>query len=131
MTGLHFLAPVAQLVHAPYTYLGLALLVAGFATIVGTAVAFHRAGTTIKPFEQSSVLITGGLYRITRNPIYVSMVVALVGLAVFLGSASPVLVVPAFAYLVDRRFIRPEETMLEQTFGAEYAAYKKRVRRWV
>ena len=131
MTCLHFFVPVVQLVRSPYKYLGILLGVGGLATVLRAALVFRGVGTTIKPFEQSSALVTEGLYRVTRNPIYVSMVVGLVGLATVLGSLSPFLVVPVFVYLIDRRFVQAEEAILEQTFGARYASYKERVRRWV
>jgi len=131
MIGLHYFGPVMQLVSSPYRYLGILLLLGGFATVVRVADDLRRAGTTIKPFEPSSVLLTEGLYRVTRNPIYVSMSVGLLGLAVLLGSLSPFLVVPIFVYLIGRRFVRAEEAVLEQVFGAQYSAYKARVRRWI
>jgi protein-S-isoprenylcysteine O-methyltransferase Ste14 len=62
---------------------------------------------------------------------YLGMVSSLLGVAVLCGSATPFLVVPAFALFIERRFIRVEEKMLEETFGSEYAAYKARVRRWI
>ncbi len=67
----------------------------------------------------------------TRNPIYVAMVVGLIGVAIMAGSITPFFVVPAFMYLIDRRFIRAEEAILEKTFGPRYAAYKATVRRWL
>jgi len=131
MIGLHLLLPVRQLISAPYRFLGLIPLAAGLVAVLSVAARFKRAGTTIKPFEPSSTLVDQGLYRFTRNPIYLGMVCGLVGVGVLAGSVTPFLVVPAFACLIDRRFIRVEETMLEQTFGSRYTAYKARVRRWL
>jgi protein-S-isoprenylcysteine O-methyltransferase Ste14 len=131
MIGLHFLAPVRQVILSSYRWLGVIPIAGGVAMVLWAAGIFRHAGTTIKPFEESTDLITRGPYRVTRNPIYLSMVCALVGVAVVAGSLTPFLVVPLFAYLIDRRFIRAEEAMLEQTFGAEYAAYKAGVRRWL
>jgi protein-S-isoprenylcysteine O-methyltransferase Ste14 len=92
---------------------------------------FDRTGTTIKPFETSSALVLHGPYRVSRNPMYLGMVVFLFGVWVLAGSITPFLVVVGFAYFIDRRFIRPEEAMLEQAFGSQYASYRARVRRWV
>ncbi len=131
MVCLHLLVPVRQVISAPYRYLGVIPLGAGLAGVLSVAAIFKRAGTAIKPFETSSTLVVDGLNRITRNPIYLGMVCGLVGVGVLAGSVTPFFVVPAFAYLVDRRFIRAEEAMLEQAFGSQYASYKSRVRRWL
>ena len=131
MVCLHVLAPVRQVISAPYRYLGVIPLAAGLAVVLSVAAIFQRAGTAIKPFEKSSTLVVDGLYRVTRNPIYLGMVCGLVGVGVLAGSVTPFLVVPAFAYFIDRRFIRAEEALLEQTFGSQYATYKSRVRRWL
>lgn len=83
------------------------------------------------PFRESSTLMTDGLYRYTRNPIYVSMVVVLIGFAIAWGSLSPWLVPPLFVAILTRRVIRFEEAMLTETFGEAYLAYCSRVRRWL
>ena len=131
MIGLHFLLPARQVIPSPYRYGGLVPIVAGFVVVLWAARIFERTGTTIKPFETSSALVVRGPYRVSRNPIYLGMVVALAGLAVLIGSVTPFLVVPAFAYLIDRRFIRAEEEQLDRTFGSQYGAYRARVRRWL
>ena len=131
MLVLHFLVPIRQLVDGPVRLLGIVPMAAGLAIVVWAAGLFDRAGTTIKPFEKSSVLVERGPYRLSRNPIYLCMVLSLAGLGVILGSLAPLLVVPAFAALIDRRFIRAEEAMLQQAFGSAYTDYKTRVRRWL
>ncbi len=131
MTCLHLLVPVRRFVEGSYRYLGIVLLLAGFGTVLWAAMLFRRAGTTIRPFERSSALVVRGPYRLTRNPIYVAMTAGLTGIAVLFGSLTPFLVVPLFVYLIDRRFIRAEEAMLEEALGADYSAYKTRVRRWL
>jgi len=131
MIGLHFLAPVKQLIGSPYRYLGLVPLAAGLTLNVWGSRLFDRSGTTIKPFETSSSLVVRGPYRISRNPMYLGMVFSLLGVGTLAGSLTPLAVVPVFGYLIDRRFIRPEEAMLEQAFGSRYATYRERVRRWM
>jgi len=131
MACLHVLMPVRRIIPTPYRYLGFIPLAAGVVAVLSVAGIIRRAGTTIRPFETSSTLLVRGPYRVTRNPIYLGMVCALFGVAVLAGSLTPFLVVPAFAYLIDRRFIRAEEAMLEQTFGSRYVDYKARVRRWI
>jgi len=131
MVGLHFVSPVRQVIPTWARYWGVAPLLAGFALVVWAARLFDRAGTTIKPFQPSSALVVRGPYRLSRNPIYLGMVVALLGLGMMLGSLTPFAVVPVFAWAIQHRFIRPEEAMLEGTFGAAYAEYKAAVRRWL
>ena len=131
MVGLHFLAPVRQIILAPYRYLGAILVVSGLGVVLWAAAIFRGAGTTIRPFEKSTTLVIRGPYLVTRNPIYLAMVCGLLGVGVLAGSITPFLVVPVFAYLIDRRFIRAEEALLEREFGSQYSAYKAQVRRWL
>jgi protein-S-isoprenylcysteine O-methyltransferase Ste14 len=107
------------------------LLALGAALVLWPAGLFNRAGTTIRPFERSSALVVSGPYRLSRNPIYLGMATMLAGVGVLAGSLTPFLVVPAFMGLIEMRFIRKEEAMLQEAFGAEYAAYRARVRRWI
>jgi len=131
MLSLHFLMPIRQVVQGRSRYLGVIPLLAGLAVVLWAAGIFRRAGTTIKPFEKSSALVVQGPYRFSRNPIYLGLVGGLLGIAILAGSVTPFLVVPLFAYLVDRRFISAEEAQLRQTFGSEYDAFSARVRRWL
>ena len=111
----------------------LALLVIGQGISISGIVVFRRARTTLNPFKPgaASALVTGGIYRFTRNPMYLGLLLTLLGWAAFL--ASPPALVFLFLYVVyiNRFQIDPEERMLSSLFGADYAAYKKRVRRWV
>ena len=95
--------------------------------------AFRRAGTTINPvrIEKASTLVTGGIYRVTRNPMYVAMTGLLLALAIFL--ARPWLLVgPLFFMTYMTRFqIIPEERVMRAKFGESYADYTRRVRRWL
>ena len=92
---------------------------------------FKRAGTPIIPFEKSTSLLTHGIYRYTRNPIYLGMLIILAGAAVFLGSLTPFLVLPVFFFIIQEGYIRHEEPFLERIFGEQYRAYRRRVRRWL
>jgi protein-S-isoprenylcysteine O-methyltransferase Ste14 len=111
--------------------IGVFLGIAGLALLVWCSRLFVTAQTTIKPYETSSALVTGGPYRYSRNPIYLGMVLFLVGLNLGLGSWSPLLAIPAFAFIIERRFIRAEEAALLRRFGDEYETYRRRVRRWI
>lgn len=115
----------------PYSDAGWLFIAGGLSVALYVDLIFKRKGTTILPFRDSSALITEGPFRYSRNPIYCGMAAALTGLALLLGKLLPFLVVPAFVWLISRYFIRREEEMLEAAFGAEYRAYKARVRRWI
>ena len=115
----------------PYTHVGWGLIGVGLSVALYVDLIFKRRGTTILPFRESSALVTTGPFRISRNPIYVGMAVALLGLGVMLGTAGPFATVPIFVWVIDRYFIRREEAMLEAAFGADYREYKTRVRRWI
>ena len=131
MVALHYVLPVARWLAWPWRALG-ALPIA-MALLVGFwgAVQFRRHDTTIIPFEQSTALIAKGPYRYSRNPLYISMTLILVGLWILLGSLSPVVVVPLFVWWISSRFIANEERHLEAQFGRTYLEYKTKVRRWL
>jgi protein-S-isoprenylcysteine O-methyltransferase Ste14 len=122
--GPRFTSLVAQLFGGVWIVVGLALLV--FANG-----RFSRAGTGVIPFRNVSALVTDGIYRYTRNPMYLGMVAILLGSAITVGSTSALLIAPVFAVIVEWRFIRPEEAMLRGLFSEEYTAYCARVRRWL
>jgi protein-S-isoprenylcysteine O-methyltransferase Ste14 len=71
------------------------------------------------------------MYRVSRNPMYLGMVVVLLGIAVLFGNISPFISIPIFVWLIQKNFIRLEEAALEKTFGDEYREFKNVVRRWL
>ena len=107
------------------------VIVVGLLLLVSANGLFVRAGTGVIPFRNVSSLVTGGIYRYTRNPMYLGMVAVLLGCALTVGVASAMLVPLVFAVIVEFRFIRPEEQMLLGLFPDDYPAYCKRVRRWL
>lgn len=129
--ALHTFAPIARVLAAPWVYAGVAFILLGISVVAGPALAFVRAQTTIIPFQESSALVTSGLYRFTRNPMYVGMLSILVGVAVLCGTLSPFLAPLLFVPVLNARVIRHEESMLEERFGDQYRDYTSRVRRWV
>ena len=129
--GLHYLMPIMRVVPAPWSYSGALLLVLGLAISAMGAGAFKRVGTPVKPFEPSTALVTDGLYRFTRNPMYLGLVLALLGAAILLGSLGALVPVPVFAWILQVQFIKGEERFLEEIFGERYLAYQQRVRRWL
>ncbi len=110
----------------------LLILVGGGVALAGV-VEFRLARTTVNPMkpERASDLVCGGIFRFTRNPMYLGFAVMLVGWGAGLGSATALLGVPLFALAVDRFQIVREEIVLERLFGERYLAYRARVRRWI
>jgi protein-S-isoprenylcysteine O-methyltransferase Ste14 len=111
--------------------LAIALMGGGFG--LAGILAFRRAKTTANPMkpQRTSSLVTSGVYRVTRNPMYVGVLFVLVGWAVFLSAAWPWLGPVAFVIYIGRFQIAPEEHVLAELFGSQYSAYKSRVRRWL
>ncbi len=111
----------------------LALVVIGQSIGISGIVSFRRARTTINPVKPSaaSSLVTSGVYRVTRNPMYLGLLVTLVAWAVFLSNLVALLAAPLFVLYINRFQINPEERVLSSLFGAEYAVYKEKVRRWL
>lgn len=131
MVALDRFLPIVTLIEPPITYLGWVLFGLGIAVALAVNWRFKRAGTPIRPFEDSTALVTDGPFAFSRNPIYLGAVVGLFGIFVVLGSLSPLAVIPPFVYIIRTRFIAVEERMLEAAFGEAYRDYMKRVRRWI
>jgi protein-S-isoprenylcysteine O-methyltransferase Ste14 len=131
MALLHRLWPLPLLTAPVFTDLAVLLAVAAVALAIWAGRTFLRAGTPVRPFRTACLMVAHGPYRFTRNPMYLGLVLLLAGLACWLGTPLPPLVIPAFIWLITRDFIRPEEHMLHQRFGDAYLAYCARVRRWI
>lgn len=111
----------------------IALLIAGVVLMAAAAAALVVAKTTINPLRPSraSRLVTGSVFRFSRNPIYLGDLLLLAAIAVWLGQFSNIVLLALFVVYIDRFQIRPEERALLMLFGAEYAAYCTKVRRWL
>lgn len=92
---------------------------------------FLAARTGIVPFTEARVLLTSGLYRFTRNPMYLGIALMQLGGGLVLGSLGALLPLPLLMLILQKRFIEGEERFLEDTFGDAYLAYRRRVRRWI
>ncbi len=106
---------------------------AGLAIDLAALVMFLRARTTVNPLKPqgASALVTGGLYRFSRNPMYVGQALLLAGWTMWMGNLAGLLAVPAFVTWIDRLQIVPEERALEAAFGAAFRDWAGRVRRWI
>jgi protein-S-isoprenylcysteine O-methyltransferase Ste14 len=112
-----------------------ATILAAVALIIGSAAiyGFRRARTTIHPMkpQESSALVTGGIYRATRNPMYLAMLLILIGWAYIVANPAALAILPLFVAYLNRFQIAPEERALRARFGAGFEDYCRRVRRWL
>jgi len=113
--------------------LAIGLAAAGIIIAVAGVVTFRRARTTLNPTkpESSSSLVSWGIYRITRNPMYLGLLLELTGWAIFLSNWLAFVFLPVFIVYINRFQIVPEERVLTSLFGREFVAYQSRVRRWI
>ena len=130
MVALHFAVPLVQWNLGMSRWWGAPIAAVGF-TLVCVAAWRFAPVTTLRPDEEPSVLVTDGLHRWSRNPMYLGMLLGMVGGFVMLGSLSPVVALPVFVAFVDTRYVEHEERALEERFGDAYRAYKQRVPRWL
>ena len=103
--------------------------------LIGVAgiISFRKAKTTVDPRTagKTSELVIVGIYNYTRNPMYLGLLIILVGLALLFGAISSFLAVPIFVWFMNRLQIGPEEEALEELFGESYREYRLKVRRWL
>ncbi|BAU77218.1 putative protein-S-isoprenylcysteine methyltransferase [Metapseudomonas furukawaii] len=109
------------------------VLLAAAAVCLAGVLSFRLANTTVNPLkpETASSLVSSGVYRYTRNPMYLGFAVALVAWSIYLGSLVALLGVLGFVLYMNRFQIIPEEHALASLFREEFAAYRRRVRRWL
>jgi protein-S-isoprenylcysteine O-methyltransferase Ste14 len=133
MWGLDRWEPLAQWINPPWNRFGGLVAAVGVAIAVAAFARFRKAGTTVDPMDPSkaSRLVTDGVFRVSRNPMYLSLTLLLVGWAIWLGSASPSLVPPLFVLLITVVQIIPEERALHERFGGPYVSYQRSVSRWI
>jgi protein-S-isoprenylcysteine O-methyltransferase Ste14 len=109
------------------------LFVAGVVVAVAGVLEFRRARTTVNPTtpQAATSMVRSGIYRHTRNPMYLGMLLVLAGWAVWLASLAAVAVLPVFVLYLNRLQIEPEERALASRFGADFEEYRRSVRRWL
>ena len=132
MWGLAKLLPGTLAVPDP-RFAAIAVALVGLAFDVAGLLSFRRARTTVNPLhpERTSALVSSGVYRLTRNPMYTGMLFLLLAWAIFLDSPWAFFGALAFVLYMNRFQIAPEERVLEGLFGDDFANYKRKVRRWL
>ena len=111
----------------------IALIIIGISIDITAVLAFFRARTTVNPLnpKASSYIVRSGLYRLSRNPMYLGMLVSLSGWVLWVNSLTALLLLPLFVLYITRFQIIPEEHVLLEKFGDEFAQYMREVRRWL
>ena len=134
--GMWFLAPHGPTLPLPAMtrdVVAAVVAVCGIAVALAASATFRKAQTTVNPLhpERATSLVDGGVFRYTRNPMYVGVLLVLVALATYLASPLCLLGPLLFVGYITRFQILPEERALEALFGDAYRDYKRRVRRWL
>jgi protein-S-isoprenylcysteine O-methyltransferase Ste14 len=127
---LHWLWPLL-IIHPPFNLAGFLLVGTGLAICFRAQRQFRKVGTNLYPFSDPQKLVTDGLFRYTRNPMYLGLVIFLAGVWVTLGSLLPAGIVLAFLLVADRWYIAYEEQRLISVFGEAYKAYQAKTPRWI
>ena len=133
MWGIALVAPLIQMPAFIRVAAAATIALVGGGVSLAGAISIRRAGTTLNAMQPrtASSLVCGGIYRATRNPMYVGLLFVLVAWAIFLSAAWALLGPLALVLYLNRFQIAPEERALSAMFGADYSAYKSRVRRWL
>jgi protein-S-isoprenylcysteine O-methyltransferase Ste14 len=110
-----------------------AIALCALVTVASGLYAFRRARTTVNPLKphEASALVDGGIYRITRNPMYLGLLGLLVAWTIWLANLVSLAALPGFVLYMNRFQIGPEERALERLFGEAFRRYSRSVRRWI
>jgi protein-S-isoprenylcysteine O-methyltransferase Ste14 len=128
---LHWQTPLGEVPVMPSAWLGLGALLAGFAIMMQAWWQFRQNDVAICPTAPTQRLLTDGIYTLTRNPMYLGIVLMLSGIAIGFGTLPFVLAAIAWWAVIQFAFCPYEEQKLLNTFGNEYRRYRARVRRWI
>ena len=123
-----------EIIASPYQQM-VAYIVFGVGVIIGLlgVFEFRRRSTTVNPHkpENTSELVTSGIYQISRNPMYLGLLMGLVAVAIRLGNVSSMLLLPVFVWYMNVFQIKPEEEVMEEKFGQNFIRYMNTTRRWI
>ncbi len=131
MLVLHWIFPLASISNLKLVMVGSGFIGLGIMLATAAEGQFRRVGTNVNTFGLATILVTDGCFKCSRNPMYLSFALILIGAWITLGSLSPFLGIVAFIFVTDQWYIAYEERRLAETFGQAYEIYRKRTRRWL
>jgi protein-S-isoprenylcysteine O-methyltransferase Ste14 len=123
--------PLARFTGNAAMGVGSGAIVVGLLLLVLAGGSFRQADTDMIPFRDVRALVTDGVYRFTRNPMYLGMALILLGVACTTGTVSGLVIPVLFMVIIEIRYIRPEELLLREQFGEDFEDYCRSVRRWL
>ena len=133
MWGISLATPSIEMPNRIRVTMAIVVALVGISAAISGVIAFRRARTTVNPLkpETTSAIVTSGVFRLTRNPMYLGLALVLLAWAVFVSSPWALLGPLVFVLYMNRFQITPEERVLSGMFGAAYSAYQAKVRRWL
>lgn len=133
MLGIDSTGVAASISFTGQGYLSVGLFLFGLSIIAIGGYTFRKAKTTVNPSnpEKTTSLVTTGIYRFSRNPMYIGFLLWLLACAIYIGNVLNLPLLPIYIVLVNRLFIQPEEEALGKLFGEAFYQYKNTVRRWI
>ncbi len=131
MIILHFIYPIIVLHTGLWKLIGVLPIIFGVYLNLAADKLMKVYSTTVKPGKEPEKLIENGVFKFSRNPMYLGMTMILIGIAIILGSLSPCFVVFVFVYLIEDLFIKVEESILEKQFETKWINYKNTTRKWI
>ncbi len=130
--ALQYVVPIPAFLPTTMAWpIGWIICVASLFFVAPAMRSFLSARTSMLPFRPSSTLVTDGVYVVTRNPMYLSLLLLYAGISIFLNFWWPIVLAPALIVTMDRMVIVKEEAYLTRKFGERYRQYRERVRRWI
>jgi protein-S-isoprenylcysteine O-methyltransferase Ste14 len=131
MVVIYFLLPSTRIIHFPFNLLGAVICLLGIYISISTRNSFQKMNIPMYPSAKPNKLHTKGVFRYTRNPMYLGFAIGFTGLAILTSSFVNFILPVIFIIIMDKGYVRFEEKVLEREFGEDYIEYKNRVRRWI
>ena len=123
--------PIGHWLHFPWRYIGIIIIVLGFYLFLGSGMFFQKLGTNPRPGTRATLIVTKGPFKYTRNPMYLGLIIMLIGTSILLGTFSPLIVIPTLFLILHTQFVLREEKWMAEWFGEPYLEYKKKTPRWL
>lgn len=131
MVAFRNLIVIKEIIPDPINYAGIVLIIIGILMTIIVRKGFEKIDTEIHTFKNPRKLVTNGLFKFSRNPIYLGFTISLIGVWVLLGTILPIMGILIFIIITNNYYIPYEEQIMEETFGNEYRKYKLKVRKWI